>query len=289
LWASSLAIDGTGNSLSADVIHGIAYTALFAPPTVYLGYFHAAADWTTGDYASINVEKAAGFIGSVYLALQEKVGDQVTQTIPLNQLVWDLGTITQGDLAYATWTGKRSVNPGTFKIELTIVKSSILGRLAENIGGAAVTPRNLESIVRVTDFPYKDATNGLLVLTIAVGSGSLTANVDAERQLKSGTGDDAVYFYASNKVVVNGEVKEGTVSAFADGDLEKSFENDKFKAQIKSKYAGSASVKLVSIASPGAGASDVIFDPTLGQGPFAAGSRLSVAFLAFAALFALLL
>jgi len=290
LWASSLAVDGSGQDLSVDVLHGIAYTALLTHPTVYLGYFHAAADWSkTGNYATANVEKAAGFIGSVYLSLQEKVGDDVKQTIPLNQLVWDMGTLTQGDLSYATWTGKKGgVSPGTFKVDLTLVKSAILGVLDDSIGGAAVTPRNLESIVQITDFPYMDASGGRVVLNIAIASGSMTANVDVDRQLKSGDGDDAVYFYANNKVIVDGEAKEGTVTAFVDGDVDKSFENENFKAQLKGKFQGSASVKLVSIECPKTGSKNIIFDPTLGQGPYAAGSRLSVAFVLLAAVLALL-
>jgi hypothetical protein len=289
LLSTSLAVDGDGKALTVDILQGAGYTALFAPPTVYLGYFHAAADWSqTADYSKVSVTKAAGFMGSVYLSLQEKVGDEVKQTIPLSQLVWDLGTPVEGDLSYATWLGKRGVNPGTFKVELTLIKSSILGVLDDSAGGAAVTPRSLETLVQVTDFPYMDAANGVLVLNIAVGSGKMSANVDADRQLKSGSGDDAVYFYASSKVVVDGAVKDGVVSAFANGDVEKSFENENFKAQLKEKFQGDASVQLVSIASPTAGAKTVVFDPTLGQGPFAAASRLSVAFMVFAVVLALL-
>jgi hypothetical protein len=289
LLATSLAIDGSGQSLTVDIIQGAGYTALFAPPTVWLGYFHAAADWTkSDDYSKASVAKAAGFMGSVYLSLQEKVGAEVKQKIPLNELVWDLGSVTEGDLSFGTWVGKKGVNPGTFKVELTLIKSSILGVLDDSAGGAALTPRSLETIITVTDFPYQDAASGVVVLNIAVGSGKVEANVDVDRQLKSGTGDDAVYFYASSKVVVDGTVKDGTVSAFANGDVEKSFENENFKAQIKEKFQGDATVQLVSIASPTAGAKSVVFDPTLGQGPFAAASRLSVAFMVLAVGLALL-
>ena len=49
-----------------------AYAGLTIPPSAYLAFFGSAANWqVTTDYKAANVSKAEGFIGTVYISLEE--------------------------------------------------------------------------------------------------------------------------------------------------------------------------------------------------------------------------
>lgn len=127
--------------------------------------------------------------------------------------------------------------------------------------GAIVTPKTLESIVEINNYPYRSSSNYLtLTMGTATGNFDVVASASASN-LISGGGEDQVYFALSNVAVVDGSKKFVTISGFS----KITGSNSYIEGQAKGKYGGSFSYATVSVDFP-AGASKIIYDPTIGQG-----------------------
>lgn len=89
-----------------------------------------------------------------------------------------------------TISGTRPSGTFHFSISLINFASAIRGRI--DVANMAITPRSIETAIKISDYQYLDATN---TLSIRVFSAYGTNNYKVERgQISSGTAIDRVYF-----------------------------------------------------------------------------------------------
>jgi len=239
-------------------------------PTVWLVFVDAAAKWTnangaTPNITSVNASVAEGFIGSTFISLDEVTSNgTLIQTILLQNLGF---AITDQNLAtglrYVTFTGATLLHLG-FSVSVTYTATDRVGVL--NVGTVAVvTPKSIESVISITNFPYVNKANSVR-LNIGVGSQALTLQVDGQfTHFVGGTGNQATYITVNNQVLADGVLKPATVSGFVDAQSVTNFGNNDIAGQITAKYANAASFKIVSVTFP-PGAASIVFDPATGAG-----------------------
>jgi len=264
VYFSSVSASGTPANASGDAVWGAARVFATGYPIVYLAYWSAALSFGAGtDWGNLDVSEASGFIAHSYVELVEKdptgkvvANAALKQEILPGSLQYDLSDpTTNGHLKYSSLTGSSSA-PWTF--ELTFVVTDVTGVLE---GGAVVVPKSLETIVTVSNWPYKSTQNSLsLVMGVATGSSSYDGSV-----LVSGSGFNKVYFQVANEAVVDGSKKGVTVSAFTKSDLTTNFDDSSIETQLQGKYSGNVDVNLVTVTFP-AGAANIEYDPSIGAG-----------------------
>jgi len=268
----SISVGGTRNSASGDVVYGAASVNVGAFPVAYLAYFDASIGWNSSqNWAQASVNTSAGYIGCAYLKLIEQdAKGNVVQNSSL-MYTYDLLKLspyfpyvqtessTSGSLKWVTfqaqWTNP--TQPWTFS--LSWIVSDVLGLL--NQGNAVLSPKSLESVVSIQNWPYLSSSNTLsLVIATATGQGS-----SQDSAYVTGTGVNQVYFNVNKNAVVGGTLTPVQISGYTKGDFQADLGNADMQAQVVGKYGAQASLQLVTVTFP-AGASDIVYDPTIGVG-----------------------
>jgi len=297
IYFSSIAVTANPNYGSIDALFGSAYAGFNNPPSVYLTFFKVAAMWTpptATNAASANATGSDGFIGKAYVALQEVAPNgTIVQVVRLNGLSWSVGTknVGQGGLRYWSIVGVQPFNANpNFKVTVTHVLSDVVGVL--NVGGTPIlTPKSIETILEILNFPYV-STQNQVKLIIGVGTAAATLSVQGTAtHFVSGTGTGTAYFSASNVAQIGGAVTPVSVTSTVTGVSAANFTNDALAGQVVAKYGAAAEFRIVTVLFP-AGATDIIYDPSIGAGsppplPGNSGSFAAPSF--FFALFALAL
>jgi len=125
-----------------------------------------------------------------------------------------------------------------------------------------VYPKSVETIVVISGWNYASQQNSLS-LFIAVGTGSTEWSVDG--QLKTGLGDDKVYFRLSKEAFINGVKSPVQIGGVVSADISATFQNPNVQVQLVSRYKKSAECKIVEVCfTPGA--ERIVYDPTMGSG-----------------------
>jgi len=106
--------------------------------------------------------------------------------MPFNQIV-NTGT---GGLRYVNFKGTKNNLAVTF----TFVVSSVVGVL-NVVGNGIITPKSLETIITIANFPYTSTANSVR-LNMAVGTASASVLAQTSvTHLTSGTGTSGVFFH----------------------------------------------------------------------------------------------
>jgi len=267
LFVSSVALEVTPGTATYDAIFGSAYAGFGNAPAGYLAYYDSMSKWTnTGNYANATVNAAEGFIGSVYISLDEITpAGTVAQNIDLKLLGWVVETksVGNGGLRYATFKGT-NFSPN-FAVRTTFVVSDVVGVLDIQAGNGVVTPKSLESLFQIDNFPYKDTKNSVR-LYIGVGTAAATFNAQGTvNQLVTGNGQNAAYFTVDSMSQVNGAATQVEIKINTTTQATTSFGNSNLVGQVTSRYGAAADFKIVSVTFP-AGANKIVLDPTIGAG-----------------------
>jgi hypothetical protein len=296
IFVQSVALSVTPGTAEYDALFGSAYAGLGNAPTGYIAYYDSQSKWTVStNYANASVNAAQGFVGSVYISLEEvDAQGAVKQTFELKNLLWTVEKkeIGNGGLKYVTFLGKRALVTPNFETRVTYIVSDVVGVL-DVAGQAVVTPKSIESIFEVKNFPYQSTANSV---RLNIGVGTATGSVQAEGSLTrvvSGSGSNSAYFIVDSTAQVDGAVKTVSITTTAAGQASSTFGNSNFVGQVNSKYGASAEFKIVSATFP-AGATTFLLDPSVGAGSAppqvgASAHMVPSLFLVFAALLKLLM
>jgi len=275
-YYSSLSLTINPNTANFDGLYGAIYTGIGLVPSAYLTFFDSTSHYQVsgGNYANVNTTAAVGFIGVTYISLDEvSPAGATVQTIALNSFLYALqpdSNTGTGGLRYVNFKGTKNNLAVTF----TFVVSSVVGVL-NVVGNGIITPKSLETIITIANFPYTSTANSVR-LNMAVGTASASVLAQTSvTHLTSGTGTSGVFFTLDHTASVGGAATPVTISAFVDGQGSASLQNDQLAAQVTAKYGGTAAFKLVSVTFP-AGAANIVYDPTMGAGatPPTSGSRM---------------
>jgi len=295
VYISSVSVDINPNSFTADGVFGAAYAALVGaiPPSAYLTFWSSATQWKTNGtaYGSVNTTDAAAFMGKAFIQLDEVTpANIVVQTISLGNLLYTLTNAVTGDanLKGSTFTATQ----GMMTVKITFLASAVVGVL--NVpGNAIITPKTLESVLEIDNFPYMNTANSVR-LTMLVGSAAGFINVQASfTHYASGNGDNGAFFTLSHVAQTDGTATPVTISAFTDVKDAVTYGNAYIDTQVRATYGAAASFKLVNVTFK-AGSKIILFDPAVGVGanPPSSGSGkltfpLLAIFIAFVKIFLL--
>jgi len=268
LFVSSNSLQINPNSAALDGLFGSAYAGANTPPSSYLAFYDVAANWqVTANAVTANATSSKGFIGSVYISLDElNPQGTVVKTIPLKSLAWitSSSNVGNGGLLYATFKGQQAFQNPTFSVSTTFVVSDVVG-LLDVVGTGIVTPKSITSIIEINNFPYANNANQVR-LNMGVGTAASSATAYGTfKGVVSGTGDGSAYFTIDNQAQVNGQATSVQVSGFTDVQGAATLDNNNIVAQVTGRYQGGAQFKLVSVTFP-AGATQIKLDPIVGAG-----------------------
>jgi len=291
LYISSLSVDINANSATFDGLYGAAYTGITLSPSAYLTFVYSSSQWQVNgnNYAQANASASAGFIGQTFISLDEidSTGNP-KNTIYLNSLPWSAvdNSVGQGGLRYLTVQATQ----GTLVIKISFIYSDVVGVL-NVVGTAVVTPKTLESVISIQNYPYANNGNSLR-LNLGIGSAAGSVSVQGQvTHLVSGNGQSGTFLTLDHVASVNGAATPVSISAFTDGQGQLNFGNSYLQGQVVGKYGAGASFKFVSVTFP-AGASNIIYDPSIGAGanpPTSSGIKNVASFLALIIAFAMFL
>jgi len=267
LFVSSISVGANAASATSDGLFGTAYAGLNIAPSAYLAFYESAANWNVGiDYTDANVSSSKGFVGSVYISLEEVTPQgNVSQTVQLKSMSWSMESKSTGDggLRYVTFLGTLS-SQRSLNIRVTYIVSDVVGVL--NVTGeTVVTPKSLESIIQIDNFTYTDVQNSL---RLNIGVGSATSSVQAQGtfvNLVAGDGASGAFFSVASVAQVDGRVTPVQIAAKVAAQADASFGNSNVAGQVSARYEGAADFKIVSATFP-AGASQIVLDPAIGAG-----------------------
>lgn len=184
---------------------------------------------------------------------------------------------------------------GQFKFVSTWFLANVVGTI--DYANTVLTPRALESVIRIADYPYANAANKLvLYLGVAHGESSFSASGS---KISTGQALQQVYVQLAGdcKVVVDRNAKDGdsrsvSISAWSSNDAEVKdiFHNSEYRVHLQSKFNANWDVSRITVTFP-ANASNIVYDPTLAAGASTSANPPSSDASAFAPsyLFALLL
>jgi len=251
-----------------DVVAGAFYVGLNTPPTASVSFFDSILTYNQAQTANpfgFSAQAADTFIAKVFLSLEEVNATNATvQTIPLDGLNWVLTNAqvaTNGKgLQWITFQGT-SPNIPNFSIQISAVFSQVLG-LLNVVGNPVITPKSLETIINMTNFPYKNKADSVRLNTV-VGMGMSTLSIQGSVTITSGNGTSGSYVHFSNQVLADGRTTTVTINTVDAGNSAMGYQI--VDTQITSKFSTAHSIMFVSITFP-AGATTVIYDPSLGSG-----------------------
>jgi len=204
--SESVVASGSAGSGSADVVVGTVSAIL----GFYEYLYYYAGSYSAGSYTGLS-----SFVAANYLTLTE------TDTVTGNQLSFvDLSTLsfvpvdltaqTSGSVHYATF---KATGANNFQLSATVATSQYAGQLTN---GAVVTPKSLEVIFNILNYPYIGSSSNL-TLTVAVGIakgqsvGTFTVS-GGYHVLTAGSGQGGAYFSGSTTAIVNSNGQTASVS-----------------------------------------------------------------------------
>jgi len=269
-YFKSISVGGTKWSRQGDAMWGEAYIQQSSYPTAWLAY----AEWGIyNDSNQIDVNGAKGYVANTYLAMEENAPNgTLVRRQSLKEgwgstgIQWDTANSgVSGELKYVSFNG--GIKGQSWVIALTFVVSDVVGVI--DLADATVTPKSLESIVSISNWPYQDVENTLtLVMAVATGEAHVKGKI-----VTSGSDASKVYFSLASQATVQGSKQDVTVSAFSSGEFSSTIDSN-CEAQLKAVYGSKSQVQLVHVTFP-AGAADILYDPTLGAGEVAADNASS--------------
>jgi hypothetical protein len=281
------------NAASLDAVFGAAWVGASTAPSAYLAYFGIAAEYqnsTTGNQASLAA--AAAVLATSWYSIDEiDASGNVKQTVNLKDLAWGIESSNQGfgGLRYITFVGSQIFPLGSpMKVYVTYVQSDVVGVL--NVpGDPIITPKSVETILEISNFQYQSSADKLrLNFAVAAAAEGVQVTAGTTQNLVVGTGASQTYFALSKSAKVNGNIASVEIGEYVLGTSSAVLQSADLQAQITAKYGAAAVFKLVSVTTTDAGASSIIYDPSLGSGQVPQDSSASGMMLSFFTLLLLL-
>jgi len=272
VFFTSTSFQANNLSRQLDVVSGSAYVGQGIFPTAVISFFDAMSTWNgatnNGNPFNFNAQDADTIVGKGFISLDEVNSNNVTvQTISLNSLTWTiLSTQPQTNgkgLQWVTFQGVTNKFPN-FNVQFTVVFSQVLG-LLNVVGNPVITPKTLETILNITNFPYKSTADSVR-LNMVIGMGMASLSIQGTANFTSGSGNSGSFVHFSNQVQTDGNTKTATITVMeqANGQMGSTL----IDAQIVAKFSTSHSIMFVSATFP-AGAVNIVYDPqaTVGADP----------------------
>jgi hypothetical protein len=213
-------VNGTNQK---DVVTGSFYvfTGVNLPPTATLSFFDRYSSYQRGTgnmNFNFNAQAADTFVAKVFASLEEVDANNATvKTVNIaTDLNWVLTTATpvvNGMLQSIALKGTNPQLSANFSITITTVFSQVLG-LLNVVGTPIITPKSLETIVNIVNYPYQAKTNSLR-LNLVVGTGMASITIQGTVTITSGNGTTAGYVRVSDQVQVDGNVRTATITITA--------------------------------------------------------------------------
>ena len=198
------------------------------------------------------------------------IGGDDDQTID-----WQVEKHLLGDLKYFKMSASLQTGNGgndtssEFFLEVTWFISQVTGMV--NLGNTTITPRMIESVIRISNYTYANEDNHLRLKILAAHGG---IQVSAQgNTLETGEGLEKMYVRLATTchVVPNGRAFWGiphgvVVSAWKRAqNLKQLILKSRAKNYLNAKWGSNWDVMVATVDFP-AGATDIVYDPTLGTG-----------------------
>lgn len=261
---------------NGDYIWGSIYVGTASYPTNWQGYFSASNlsnrtihDPDKIDWRNFNTSWTSSYIASAYLRIIEK--DSKGKQVACENLngIWTYDKNISKSLTnqtaglYANVFSSVLSNRAT--IMLTYISTTHSGVL--NTLGVRVVPKGVETLVRITQWPYMNEDN---TLTLVVASGSRDVSGSTNGLVSTGAdGENATFFHISNSVRGDENITKQVrgISMNITKDLEGTFGYlSNIPKQLRAKYFKHATCGIFGIEFP-AGAKSILYDPNMGSGP----------------------
>jgi len=182
-------------------------------------------------------------------------------------LTWNVASNVNGDLKYFQMNTTLG-NPGsTFGFSITFFISAVTGRI--DLANTEVDPRMLESVIRISGYSYASASNNLALKVAAIHKASEYA--DSQDRVSTGSDLHELYVSLDNKCheVDNDTALIGTVRSVAVGSWVSSTAAKAVVALsdiapfLNEKLGSDWDVRVAVVEFP-PGATNIVYDPTLG-------------------------
>jgi len=296
----SLALNLDDDSLEIDTLAG--FVSYQNVPLALLAYLNIDHEWD-GQHADLNASQ--NLMAKAFYQLSEV--DQNGNDVAVYSLGdddsvnWAVSYNFTGDLKYFTLEATMDLQNGAsqdpFYIEITFFLSQVKGMI--DLANTTITPRVLESTVRISNYTYANSNNNLRLKVIAA-HGDLKAV--GTKKIQAGSGLEGLYISLSgecqvvdNRHDLSGDVRSVAVSAWTKAtNLKRIINRTHAKQYLDIKYSSNWDIHIASVDFP-AGVSNLIYDPTLGAGSIKAANTsassllLPSLFLIFSALLGTLL
>jgi len=267
----SAEVMAANGSAQGDLIVGAIRFLTSTSPTSFLGYFAGSGTYDTSSTGlnSLDFNVSAGFIVHVCARIEERnPSGVVVRTVKLSDLAWDVTQGKNGDLSYLTLVGQNVILQDTLNsgedIEFDFFVSNVLGTVPIGPVNAIVTPRSLESVISINNWQYLSTSNTLdIVFGVATGSESDTGSIS--NMIVSGSGISEVYSTFSSEASINNAKGSVSVSYSAVSNLTAVIDDLTSITALQNIYKGSISANIITVSFP-AGASSIVYDPTVGAG-----------------------
>jgi len=215
------------------------------------------------DKASLEAEFQGSAVAVAALDLREvdKDGKTVGDIIPIRPSILCEGEEISGDEGNVTGLTCNFKAKKDVEITVTYVTSKKAGILG--YGNTPVSPRSVEMIIEVKNFPLKDDANHV---RLDLGFLAVTAGIDlnaSATEVIRREGKEDIYIAASERAVVGDNLAKVNVTIEAKaGDVDV---DDILKAVLKVALGASFDARIAHVDFP-AGAKSFIYDPALGAG-----------------------
>jgi len=276
IWYNSLEWDFDTDNFTVDgnFIWGAIYVITGSYPVNWQGYWaaHVESDRHINpdgiNWAQFNVSASSSFVGTTFLAVLEKdVNGLVVNNVQLSKL-WLYNKTASNELSNTSAGIHASVFDhlaGNIWVKLTYIlvdHAEILILYGDDI---QLVPKGVESIIEIKNWPYQNKSNTLTLVMAAGSAGfSLSASGQVVYSSITGTTEEQVYFRVSDTAYLNGKKSTVQISSNISSDIT-GVGTIFFMAQLQARYKSQASCAIYSVQFP-PGASDIIYDPTMGSG-----------------------
>jgi hypothetical protein len=243
-FTTTSTVNGTNQK---DVVAGSFYvfTLENLPPTASVSFFDQFSTYQKSAgmgqmLFNFNAQEATTFVAKVFSTLEEvnTTNNITVNTVSLaNDITWALvnpnNAIVNGLLQSVTLHGTSAKLGANFSISITTVFSQVLG-LLNVVGTPVITPKSLETIVNIVNYPYQSKSNALR-LNLAIGTAMASITVQGTVTITSGNGTSAGYVRVSDQVQVDGNVKTATITIVSqqqNGDMGSKYSQEQIGCSI---------------------------------------------------------
>jgi len=256
--------DDHKGTISAHVQTGAAYIAFGGFPFCFFSIFDGFAKFNYSSaegFINTDMKASLAYLGMASMWLEESNGSNkpiITslQWTPIGGMSYTSSYNVSGDLKTLTFSGISNAKPG-LKVEFNHLIANVAGHLED---GTILTPKSVESFLEIKNYPYANQNNNLTIV-FGIGLGGVKASKYAH-VLRSE--DGTMYASVSKEVTISGIKHSVTISEYTAGQISDTG-NSEFSTQLTAKYGKKAAFRLVRVTFP-AGASDIMYDPTIGTG-----------------------